>query len=72
MGDPIALSRRALRRDQVLEVHWPPLPAPPPQLLKMPGMSEWWELLKVWQRSQEQALNRFVNNLQVNVPPTPE
>ena len=72
MGDARLLSRKSLRRDQLLELHIPPLPTPPPHMMKLPGVAEWWESLQHWQQQNQQAMNRFVNNLQVNIPPVGE
>jgi len=66
MGDARLLSQKALRRDQVLELDLPPLPKPPPALMKMPGVYEWWQEMELWRKREVEALNRLVNNLQIN------
>lgn len=61
----LALSRRSLRRDQVLELHLAPLPVPPEAMLKLPGVREWWEQMMLARERDQQALHRWANNLGV-------
>ncbi len=60
------LSRKSLRRDQVLEIHFAPLPEPPPQMMKLPGVSEWWSQMKLIRERDIQVFHRMVNNLQIS------
>lgn len=57
------ISRKSLRRDQVLEVHFMPWPEPPPNMLKLPGVAEWWNGMKLARERDTQALHRLINNL---------
>lgn len=66
MGDATQLSRSSLRRDQVLELHFAPWPEPPPEMLKLPGVSKWWTDMKLARERDVQAFHRFVNNLQIS------
>lgn len=66
MGDERTLSRLSLRRDQVLEIHFDKLPDPPPEMLKLPGVSAWWQSMKLHDERRVQAFHRMVNNLQVS------
>ena len=61
-----ALSRISLRKDQVLEIHFTPLPEPPAEMMKLPGVRTWIEQLKLMRERDTQALQRLVNNLQVS------
>jgi len=63
MSKAIELSRRSLRRDQVLEIHFSPLPEPPQQMLKLPGVREWIDQMKLMRQRDVQALERMVTNL---------
>jgi hypothetical protein len=63
MSKAIELSRRSLRRDQVLEIHFSPLPEPPQQMLKLPGVREWIDQMKLMRQRDVQALERMVANL---------
>jgi hypothetical protein len=60
------LSRISLRRDQVLEIHFDKLPAPPDAFLKLPGAREWWQALLLHDERRIQAFHRLVNNLQIS------
>lgn len=66
MGDSRALSRMSLRQDQVLEFHLTPLPEPPPEAMKLPGMRQWFEQLRLMRERDTQSLYRLVNNLQIS------
>lgn len=63
MSKATDLSRRSLRRDQILEIHFSPLPEPPPETMKLPGFRAWFEQLKVMRERDTQAIQHFVNNL---------
>lgn len=60
------LSRKSLRRDQVLEIHFDQLPEPSPNMMKLPGVAEWWAQMKLTRERDVQALHRLINNLQVS------
>lgn len=66
MSKAQTLSRTSLRRDQILEVHFAPLPEPPPEMLKLPGVSQWWERMKLSRERDVQALHSLINNLQIS------
>jgi len=66
MADSTQLSRKSRRRDVVLELHLPPLPDPPQTLTKIPGVAEWWKEMQIWRQREIEALNRLVNNMQIN------
>lgn len=60
------LSRKSLRRDQVLEIHFAPLPEPPPNMMKLPGVADWWAQMKLTRERDVQVFHRMVNNLQIS------
>lgn len=62
----LALSRRALRLDQVLEIHFSPLPEPPAEMMKLPGVRAWIDQLKLMRERDTQTFQRMVNNLQIS------
>lgn len=68
----IDLSRISLRQDQILELHWSPLPEPPPNMMKLPGVAEWWAQMKLARERDVQSFHRLVVNLQIraNSPAT--
>ena len=66
MADARQLSRKSRRRDAVLELHLPPFPDPPATLTKIPGVSDWWREMQLWRQREIEALNRLVNNMQIN------
>lgn len=66
MGDATQLSRKALRRDQLLELHFADWPEPPEQMLKLPGVKDWWDKMKLARERDIQAFHRLVNNLQIS------
>jgi len=72
MSKTTDLSRRSLRRDQILEFRLAPLPEPPPEMMKLPGVARWWEQMVLMRRRDTEALYALINNLQVNVPPVPD
>lgn len=63
MADATQLSRLALRRDKILEVPWPQMPSPPPELLRMPGFREYHEQQKLYMERVQNVFNNLVNNL---------
>lgn len=65
MGDAKQLSRTSLRRDQVIEIHFAPWPDPPQEMLKLPGVAKWWDLMKLGRERDTQSIQRLVNNLQI-------
>ncbi len=66
MGNATELSRKSLRRDQLLELHFSVWPEPPPEMLKLPGVAKWWNEMKLARERDVQAFHRFVNNLQIS------
>lgn len=60
------LSRKSLRKDQVLEIHFSPIPEPPPEMMKLPGVRAWFEQLKLMRERDTQSFQRMVNNLQIS------
>lgn len=66
MGDPLELSRRSLRQDQILELHFPPWPEPSPEMMKLPGVSAWWTQMRISRERDIQSFHRLVNNLQIS------
>lgn len=72
MGDARQLSRLSLRTDQILELHFTPLPEPPPEMMKLPGVRSWFEQLKIMRERDVQALNRLVARFQSPVTETNE
>lgn len=70
MATDLDISRKSLRRDQVLEVHFLPWPEPPPNMMKLPGVADWWNQMKLARERDVQSLHRLVNNLSLtqNVP----
>lgn len=63
MSKALDLQRKSLRRDQVLEIHFAPIPEPPAELLRMPGMRAWFDQLRLMRERDTQAFQRFVANL---------
>lgn len=63
MGDARALSRQSLRSDQILEFNFDKMPEPPPQMMKLPGVAEWFNSLRLMRERDSQAFYRLVNNL---------
>lgn len=57
------LSRIALRRDQILEVQFSPWPEPSPAMLKLPGVQEWWNQMKLARERDINTLQKLINNL---------
>jgi hypothetical protein len=57
------IRRLALRTDQVLEIHLSDWPSPPPALLKIPGVVDWWNQMKLSRERDVLAIQRLVNNL---------
>lgn len=66
MSTATDLSRRSLRRDQILELHFSPIPEPPPEMMKLPGVRAWFEQLKLMRERDTQCFQRMVNNLQIS------
>jgi hypothetical protein len=58
------LSRRALRHDQPLALEFAPWPDPPPNMMKLPGVSEWWAQMRLARERDVQAIQRLILNLQ--------
>lgn len=65
MPESVSVSRKSLRRDQVLEIHFAPWPDPPPGVLNIPGAREWWSQMKLIRERDTQSFHRLVNNLAV-------
>lgn len=63
MGDARQLSRKSLRRDQVLEIHFADWPEPTQELIKLPGLKVWWQEMKLARERDIQSMHRLVNNL---------
>jgi len=63
MGDATQVSRLKLRRDKVLEIQWPSMVDPPPQLLKLPGFAEYHANQKLYFERLQTVLGQMVNNL---------
>lgn len=65
MGDALQLSRRSLRRDQILEIQWPSMPEPPPALMRIPGFAEYHAGLKLHNERTQAVFDKLINNLGV-------
>lgn len=63
MGDKKELSRKSLRKDQVIEIHFAPWPEPPPETLRLPGMMKWWADMKLARERDTETFQSLVNNL---------
>jgi hypothetical protein len=63
MADATQLSRLSLRQQKVLEVPWPQMPSPPPELLKLPGARENHEQQKLYMERVQNVFNNLVNNM---------
>ena len=63
MPTSLQVSRIALRKDQVLEIQWTPWPEPPPEMIKLPGVREWWQAMRTARDRDIASLQRLVNNL---------
>ena len=68
MGNALALSRKSLRHDQILELNFEKIPEPPVEMLKLPGVRSWWETLQLHDERRMQAFYRMVNNLKAVAP----
>lgn len=74
MPTDVDLSRIALRRDQILELHFDKMPNPSEAMLKLPGVRDWWQAMQLHDERRIQAFHRLVNNLQIssnNANPSP-
>ena len=60
MGDARQLSRIALRQDSVLTFRLEPLPEPPEEMLKLPGVKMWYERLKLMRERDIRAITDVV------------
>ena len=69
MGDARQLSRKSLRGDQLLEFHLEPMPEPPPAMLKLPGVREWYASLRLMRERDNAMFYRLVNNLGISRAP---
>lgn len=63
------LSRISLRTDQILELHFDKLPEPPPEMMKLPGVANWFRDMKLMRERDVQAFHRLVNNISSLTPP---
>lgn len=63
MSKEQTLSRMSLRQDQVLEFKMDRLPKPPDNMMKLPGVSPWWQQMELSRERDTQAIYRLVNNL---------
>jgi hypothetical protein len=61
------LSRIARRPDQILEVQWGPIPEPPPEMEKLPGIRSWFQQLKLSRERDISSIERMLNNLNQQV-----
>lgn len=66
MATDTDLSRIALRRDQILELHFDKMPSPSEAFLKLPGARDWWQAMLLHDERRIQAFHRLVNNLQIS------
>lgn len=62
------LARISLRDDQVLEIHFDRIPEPSPEMLKLPGVAEWWSAMRLWDERRTQAFHRMVTRIQQTPP----
>ena len=67
MATNLQLSRIAKRRDQVLEVQFGPIPEPPPEMEKLPGITTWFQQLKLSRERDVSSIERMLNNLNQQV-----
>lgn len=63
MGSQRQLSRIALRKDQILEVQFGPIPEPPPEMAKLPGVETWFSQLKISRERDISSIDRMLSNL---------
>lgn len=42
------------------------MPEPPPEMMKLPGVRQWFEQLKLMRDRDTQCFQRMVNNLQIS------
>jgi hypothetical protein len=59
------LSRRSLRTDRVIELSLAPWPDPPPNMMKLPGVSEWWAQMKLARERDIQSLHGLAVRYQI-------
>ena len=69
MGNATELSRKSLRRDQLLELHFSVWPEPPPEMLKLPGVAKWWNEMKLVTRQVPLAAIAPAGPVMTYVPP---
>lgn len=65
MPPAVDLSRKALRRDQILSIQFAPWPEPPPEMMRLPGVRQWWQDMTLARDRDIQTMFRMVNNLQI-------
>jgi hypothetical protein len=65
MADEATLRRISKRQDQILEIQWAPWPDPPPALMRIAGVSEWWQQMRLVRNRDIDTLNKLVVNLQI-------
>lgn len=63
MASDRQLSRISLRPDQILEVQLGPWPAPPQEMLKLPGVNAWWQEFRLARERDINSIERMLNNL---------
>jgi hypothetical protein len=63
MGDARQLSRISLRQDSVLSFRLSPLPEPPEEMMKLPGVSKWFEQLRIMRERDIKAISDVVMHL---------
>jgi len=63
MASDRQLSRIARRPDQILEVQWGPIPEPPPEMERLPGIRSWFQQLKLSRERDISSIERMLNNL---------
>lgn len=63
MGNPLQVSRTARRNDRVKEFILSPLPNPPEQMMKLPGVREWWDQMVLTRERDVQSISRLITSL---------
>jgi len=67
MGDPIELSRRAIRNDLVVEVLLDRWPEPPPEMLRLPGVAQYANAIRLARERDNQGLRRIISQLRSRI-----
>lgn len=63
MDKALEIRRNARRVERVQEFVLAPLPTPSEQMLKLPGVREWWNQMVLTRERDVQSINRLITSL---------